>query len=122
DARRGATERGENLRDARGFRFARSKAKLVIVASGRGEVASSIGGKSFAQHKRNRQRVRVDFRADAAARADMAEVGQQAVGQVDARGRDAAQGQPGRDAWLRTIESFAQCREPRRSMRLRFTQ
>ena len=122
DARRGALQRRENPRDARCIPFAHAEAKFVIVASGQREVASLRGGKRFMQGRRKRQRIRVDFRADAAARADVAEVREQAVGDIDARGRDAAQGQPCRDARLRPVEPFAQCRKPCRRMRLRFAQ
>src|SRR3546814_5384956 len=70
----------------------------------------ALVGIECGQRRRSRQRVEVDFRANAAGGADVAEVGKQAVGHVDAGACEPGQRKAGCDARRRAFESRTQDR------------
>src|SRR3546814_5345394 len=70
----------------------------------------ALVGIECGQRRRSRQRVEVVFRANAAGGADVAEVGKQAVGHVDAGACEPGHRKAGCDARRRAFESRTQDR------------
>jgi hypothetical protein len=105
-----AADAGERQAEPRGERFdvaasrrRGGKGQLVVVAAG--EQALLRQHRIGAGLERGaRQQGEVDVRRQGGTLEDVADVGEQAVGNVDRRRRQAAQGEPERDARLRTVQ------------------
>ncbi len=84
------------------------EAQFVIVAAVQRAVTGAIAAEQFAQCRRHRQCIGIDFGAYTAACSDVAQVGQQAVGDVDGGMRECTQAQAQGDARGGTQQAQAQ--------------
>ena len=90
------------------FGIRRGEAQFVVVAAAKLESVARWRVAKSQKCRRNRQRLEVDLRADSARGADVTEVGNKSVGNVDAGACPPAQRKALRDARCRAVEPLDQ--------------